>query len=344
MTRRALLLLLLAPIASCVPGPAGAPHDAGPPHDAGAADASSAPPPSVALATYAYGAGPAQRLDLYTPSPAPASPSPTVVLAHGGLWQAGDRSALADLCTMIVQQSGHRYACASIDYRLTMDLGGTCTPPGAATYASQVADLAAAYAWIQKNAAAHALDPKKVYVGGHSAGGHLAHVLNLRWSAFAPGACGAGGCPPPAGAIGFEGIYDVYAWDAYDQAHWSGSFACATRTAFGAPPTVTPPCLDPAAKAPCWDVGSPRVLAQKAAQLGAAPAGNALVVHSPGDDWVDLGEATAFGSAFASAFPGKGLVVETAGKCATGEHEDVIAEPSLAGCIVRFMGSGGTSL
>jgi acetyl esterase/lipase len=321
--RRA-LILLLASSAACIP-------------DAAAA-------PTVARSTFSYGSDAAQRLDLYTPVPAPAAPAPTVLLAHGGLWQSGDRGMLAALCTAIVQQSGHRYACASIDYRLSQDLGGACSPPGAATYRSQVEDMAAAYAWLQQNAAARGLDPQKMYVGGHSSGGHLAHELNLRWTAFAPGPCGATGCAPPVGAVGFEGIYDVYAWDAYDKDHWGASFSCATRQAFGAPPTVTPSCVEAATKQPCWDDGSPRVLAQNAAKLGAAPAGGALVIHSPGDDWVDLGEATAFGKAFSAAFPGKGLVVETGGKCATGEHNDVLFEPSLAGCIVRFMGSGGTSL
>ncbi len=334
--RRALILLL---VPACVPGAAGAPRDGG----ASAGDASVAAP-TVTTASFSYGADAAERLDLYTPSPSPAAPAPTVVLAHGGLWQAGDRGMLAALCAAIVAQSGHRYACASLDYRLSRDLGGACSPPGTATYRSQVEDMAAAYAWLQHNAAAHGLDPKRMYVGGHSAGGHLGHLLNLRWSAFAAGPCGASGCAPPAGAVGFEGIYDVYAWDAYDRARWGASFACATRAAFGAPPTVTPACVEAGTKDPCWDEGSPRVLAERAGKLGAAPAGNALVIHSPGDDWVDVGEATAFGKAFAAAFPGKGIVVETGGKCATGEHNDVLSEASLAGCIVRFIASGGTSL
>jgi len=228
--RRALILLL---VPACVPSASGAPHDGGPsPTDASAAS------PTVAVATFAYGANAAQQLDLYTPSPSPASPAPTVVLAHGGLWQAGDRRMLADLCTSIVAQSGHRYACASLDYRLSPDLGGTCSPPGSPTYRSQVDDMAAAYAWLQHNAAAHGLDPNRMYVGGHSAGGHLGHLLNLRWSAFSAGPCGAAGCAPPAGAIGFEGIYDVYAWDAHDRGRWGATFACATRAAFGAPPTA----------------------------------------------------------------------------------------------------------
>ena len=79
-----------------------------------------------------------------------------------------------------------------------------------------------------KWAATYDLDPQRMHVGGHSAGGHLAQLLNLRWSAFCPS------CPPAVGAIGFEGIYDIAAWDAYDASFWGGAFTCATRKAFGA--------------------------------------------------------------------------------------------------------------
>ena len=183
-------------------------------------------------------------------------------------------------------------------------------------------------------------------VGGHSAGGHLGHLLNLRWTAFSAGPCGAAGCAPPAGAIGFEGIYDVYAWDAYDRARWGASFACATRAAVGAPPTAKARVRGPGDEGAVLGRGSPRVLAQNAAKLGVSAVGNALVIHSPGDDWVDVGETTAFGKAFAAAFPGKAIVVETGGKCATGEALTTCSrEASLAkGHIVRFVGSGGTSL
>src|SRR5262249_30783110 len=147
------------------------------------------------------------------------------------------------------------------------------------------------------------------------------------------------GCAPPIGAVGFEGIYDVRAWEAYDTSHWSGGFSCATTSAFGATS-----CVDASLAQPCWDAGSPRFLAAHAAGLHLGPAGAALVIHSPGDDWVDLGEATAFGAAFGAAFPGKKVIVETSGACATGEHNDVLGEASLAGCVARFVVSGGMGI
>ena len=45
-------------------------------------------------------------------------------------------------------------------------------------------------------AALYGLDPAAIWVGGHSAGGHLAHLLNLRWSDFEPPGARPGRPPP----------------------------------------------------------------------------------------------------------------------------------------------------
>ena len=91
-------------------------------------------------------------------------------------------------------------------------------------------------------------------------------------------------------------------------------------------------------------MGSPNYLAKNSAALGIKPAGGVFIIHSPGDDWVDLQEATAFGASMSAAFPDKSVIVDTSGGCATGQHDEPLLEASLADCIVRFMASGGTSL
>jgi acetyl esterase/lipase len=299
---------------------------------------------SVSVTTLSYGADGAQSMDLYTPQVSPAARMPVAILAHGGLWQSGDKGVLETLCENIVVESGGTMACASINYRLSQDLGGECEPGGRDTYTDQVADLASAFALLQAEADTRGMSRTRMYVGGHSAGAHLGHELNLRWSDFAQSCGSLSNCGRPAGAIGFEGIYDVVAWDAYDAEFWGGQFSCATRKAFGFPGDPPSGCRDQDYGLPCWDVGSPTYLANNAATLGIAPVGDVLVIHSPGDNWVDIAEALNFGQAMSSVFSEIDVVTSTDGSCATGQHNDPLSQSSLAVCIVDFIASSGSGI
>jgi acetyl esterase/lipase len=299
---------------------------------------------TIESTTLSYGSNGAQTLDLYLPQDPPAIPMPTAILAHGGLWQSGDKSALDTLCENILLESGGTQACASINYRLSQNLGGVCSAPGVDTYKDQVTDLASAYAFLQNEAGTYGLATIRMYVGGHSAGGHLSQELNLRWSDFEQSCTNPSGCYPTAGAIGFEGIYDIAAWNEYDSSVWGGQFFCATRKAFGFPPESSSHCVDGSYGLPCWDVGSPIYLAQNAGTQGIIPVGSALIIHSPGDTWVDIAEATSFGTAMSVAFPASSIITSTDGTCATGQHNDPLSQVALAVCIVNFVASGGEGI
>jgi acetyl esterase/lipase len=302
---------------------------------------------TLEVVTLSYGNDDAQTLDLFLPQPRSVEPLPTLVLAHGGLWQAGSKHALAGLCQQVVAGGGGSLACASIDHRLSQDLGGTCMG-GPATYEEQLRDFGAAVTLLQNQAEQHGLDPTRMFVGGHSAGGHLAHALNLRWDEFAGPCSDEGGCPRAIAAIGIEGIYDIAAWDAYDQAFWNGQFSCATHKAFGDPPGSPTPCtasgLGARSGRACWEIGSPTYLASHAAELGLVGSGHALIIHSPADDWVDIAQASAFGDALAAGFPNRTVIVSDAGACAVGSHNELLDEPALAGCLVNFVLSDGTAI
>jgi acetyl esterase/lipase len=296
----------------------------------------SEPGQSVEVVTLAYGREDAHTLDLYLPQPRPRGPLPTLVLAHGGLWQAGGKAALAGLCQQVVSGSGFNVACVSVEHRLSQDLGGLCMG-GPDTYEQQLRDFGAAVTWLQDHAESHGLDPARMFVGGHSAGGHLAHALNLRWDEFA-------GPTRAVAAIGIEGIYDIAAWDAYDQSFWNGMFSCATHKAFGDPPGSPTACTDAESGRACWEMGSPTYLASHAAELGISVVGHALMIHSPADNWVDITQASAFGDALAAAFPDRTVIVSDAGACAVGSHNELLDEPALAACLVTFVLSGGTTI
>jgi acetyl esterase/lipase len=119
-----------------------------------------------------YGEKPLQRGEWWIP--VVAGPLPTVVLVHGGFWRPRyDRSledsVAADLC-------GRGYLCWNIDY-------AAADQPWPAT----LRDVAAGYDHLLTF---DRVDPARIAVVGHSAGGHLALWLASRHR-LAEGAPGA---------------------------------------------------------------------------------------------------------------------------------------------------------
>ncbi|GAA2332052.1 alpha/beta hydrolase fold domain-containing protein [Saccharopolyspora halophila] len=107
------------------------------------------------------------RLDLFLPDH--DRPAPLVVYAHGGGWNAGERtlrpgtpegSAARALLTA-------GYAVATVDYRLS----------GAARHPAQLRDVAEAVRWLQGKATDLGVDPDRLALWGASAGGHLVSQL-----------------------------------------------------------------------------------------------------------------------------------------------------------------------
>lgn len=104
------------------------------------------------------------RLDLFVPEG--LQDAPVLFFVHGGGWTAGDKSLYAFI--------GHTFARAGlatvvINYRLSPEV----QHPG------HIEDVARAFAWVYKNIAQYGGNPEKIFVTGHSAGGHLAALLAL---------------------------------------------------------------------------------------------------------------------------------------------------------------------
>jgi arylformamidase len=112
---------------------------------------------------YSYGTDPKQKLDLVVPTG--AKRSPVLVFIHGGGWSIGDkRGSTAMKAEHFI---GQGWAFASANYRLVPN----------ATVEQQAGDIAAALAWVRRNAAPHNLDPDRIVLMGHSAGAHLAALV-----------------------------------------------------------------------------------------------------------------------------------------------------------------------
>lgn len=138
----------------------------------------------------AYGQGPMETLDVF---PSNKSGAPVVVFIHGGWWRALDKSQ-------------HSFIAPAFK-----NLGGCVFLPNyalcpAVTIPQITLQMVQALAWVYRNAKKFGGDPNRIYVVGHSAGGHLAAMLlDCLWPAY--------GKDLPAdlvkGAMSISGLYDL---------------------------------------------------------------------------------------------------------------------------------------
>jgi acetyl esterase len=101
-------------------------------------------------------------------SPSGPGPHPALVYYHGGGWVIGDLYTHDGLCRSL--SNAARCVVASVDYRLAPE----------AKYPVAVDDSYAALTWVVANAARLGIDPRRVAVGGDSAGANLATVMTLQ--------------------------------------------------------------------------------------------------------------------------------------------------------------------
>jgi acetyl esterase len=130
----------------------------------------SAPPPEVALLENRRAPGPAGEIPvrLYRPLGArPGDRLPALVYFHGGGWTIGDLDTHDVVCREFANLA--RCAVVSVDYRLAPEH----------KFPAAVEDAVAATRWIAREAEALGLDPRRIAVGGDSAGGTLAAVVAL---------------------------------------------------------------------------------------------------------------------------------------------------------------------
>ncbi len=104
------------------------------------------------------------KLDLYLP--ADKTKFPVLLFIHGGSWRAGDRGQYGFL--------GNRFAKLGVgvvipSYRLA--------PKN--VHPAQMEDVAAAFAWAVKHIGEYGGDAGRIFLAGHSAGGHLVSLLAL---------------------------------------------------------------------------------------------------------------------------------------------------------------------
>jgi BD-FAE len=105
------------------------------------------------------------KLDVIYPHNATA-PVPAAIYIHGGGWIFGDKAG-AVLETLPYLKMG--WAAINVEYRMA----DVSKAPGA------VEDCRCALKWVVRNAREYHIDPTRLVVTGHSAGGHLALTTGM---------------------------------------------------------------------------------------------------------------------------------------------------------------------
>jgi acetyl esterase/lipase len=124
------------------------------------------------------------KLDIYAPKG--KSGLPVLVFYHGGSWRSGDRSRYPALANRFAKDG---FAVVVPSYRL---MPANPNP-------AQIDDATAALDWVIHNIAQYGGDAKRIYVAGHSAGGHLAAYVGLDQKFW----------PNLKAVMPLSGVYDV---------------------------------------------------------------------------------------------------------------------------------------
>lgn len=142
--------------------------------------------PPRADARIPYGTDTNQFFDLRMPNAAKGRASGLVINIHGGYWRAKyDLEHAGHLCAALTTKG---LVTANLEFRRVGNSGGAW--PGT------FGDIRTAYNFLAQNAGRYHLDPKRIVVMGHSAGGQLALCL-------------AGHEPGVKAAVSLAGVVDL---------------------------------------------------------------------------------------------------------------------------------------
>src|ERR1051325_10194512 len=136
-----------------------------------------------------------RSLDLYLPMPASGQKPPLLIFVHGGFWLLPDDDFRIgpSVVDALVPEG---IAVALLRYRLA---------PGY-PHPAQAEDVAASVAMLVKEAKKYGYDPNRIFLAGHSAGGHLAALVGSDRGYLGKYGIGATAI---AGVISFSGLFDL---------------------------------------------------------------------------------------------------------------------------------------
>jgi arylformamidase len=107
----------------------------------------------------AYGPTEIEKLDIYRTA---RTGAPIYVYIHGGTWRTGSSRRASYPAELFVNHGAHYVA---LDFTNVIDAGGDLRV--------MVDEVRRGIAWVYRNAESFGGDPNRLYIGGHSSGGHL---------------------------------------------------------------------------------------------------------------------------------------------------------------------------
>jgi arylformamidase len=115
-------------------------------------------------AEFRYGDDPYQSLMVFRPQ---SATGPVLLFLHGGGWTNGYKEWMSFMAPAMTAAG---IVFVSAGYRLAPK----------AVFPTGLMDAAAAVAWVYRAISEHGADPRRLFVGGHSAGGHYTALLAVR--------------------------------------------------------------------------------------------------------------------------------------------------------------------
>ena len=132
-----------------------------------------------------YGNRPKQTLDIHSArNESLGSPAPCLIFIHGGYWRMSDKKDVAFIAEPLTEDG---VTVASINYDLCPDVNLDII----------VEEIREAVVFLCKNAEKFSIDANRLFISGHSAGGHLTGMmLKQNWESYGlPSELFKGGIP-----------------------------------------------------------------------------------------------------------------------------------------------------
>ncbi|MEH2510400.1 acetyl esterase [Nitrobacteraceae bacterium AZCC 1564] len=123
------------------------------------------PKDNIAVESISYGEHERQKFELFNPSRGTVGRRPALIFVHGGAFTEGSRHRSSEIYANVLYYfARHGVVGVNLGYRLAPEV----------QYPEATYDIAKVVRWVQANANQLNVDPKRIFLMGHSAGG--AHV------------------------------------------------------------------------------------------------------------------------------------------------------------------------